>query len=450
MRKSWRFVAGPLVLAAAVVLVPRRASPADPVTHPEWARMMLRGLGLGEALEYADTPPRVFAVLSWRQGDWLDATQYIPFSDHGVELEWGAPSLLRASADPGEVSSPVTVARAGEYSLRARMAGEPSAPAAVEVVPLDGGEARTSTLVPALTRGWIEAPRPLRLHPGAYRATLALPRGTVFELLQLAPRCVAPIEPLGGWVKEDVLDAEDLAVTLIRAVDRERELPAADAPLEAEGDEFLVEDGRRGPTAQLEGGTRGARATVSVEVPEDGLYSLSAFGLRTAGQRWAVDGCRTAVTCPLPSRIPTWSVVMTLPLSAGRHRFTVDLGPGDSVDQVRLERRKDTGADYVATLQGMGFDPGEGPVSPEKADEAIEWLGKRHRIELSETCFELGADPVVELVALPPAGPGDPGGPPPTGGPGGPPPTGDPGEPPPTVPCQPPSSPVVPDPCTGP
>jgi hypothetical protein len=394
--------------------------------------MMLSGLGLEEALDFADTPARLFTVLSWRQSESLDATQYIPRSDHGVVLERGAPALLRASGEVGEVSFPVAVARAGEYRLRVRMAGEPDAPATIDVVPLGGGEARTSTVAPVPAREWIEAPRPLRLHPGAYRATFALPRGSVLERLELAPRCVAPIEPLGGWQADDALDAFDLAVTLVRAVDRERELPPADTPIEAAGSDFEGEDGRRPLTARLEGGTGGARATVLVEVPEEGLYSLSAFGVRTTGQRWAADDCRTAVTCPLPSRLPTWSPVMTVRLSAGRHRFTVDLGPGDSVDRVRLERRKDTGPDYVDALRRMGFDAGEGPVSLEKAEEAREWLEGRHRIELGQTCFELDAGPELERLALQPPAWEDPI-----------------AEPPATAPCQPPSSPVVPDPCAG-
>jgi hypothetical protein len=392
--------------------------------------MMLRGLGLGDALAYADPPPRAFAMLSWRQSEWLHATEFIAGSEHGVALEPGSPALLRASAALGEASFPVTVARPGEYRLRVRMSGEASAPATVNVVPMQGGSARSCTLVPVPTREWVEAPKPLRLHPGAYRATVALPKGTVFELMELAPRCIAPIEPLGGWVTEDVLDAEDLAVTLLRAVDRERELPPADAPIEAAGSEFEAEGGRK-PSARLEGGTAGARATVSLEVPADGLYSLSAFGVRTAGQRWSADDCRTAVTCPLPSHLPSWWVVMTVALSAGPHRFTVDLGAGDFVGRVRLERRKDAGPDYVDTLRRLGFDPGEGPVSRAKADDALSWLGKRHRIELNETCFE-PERPALERVALsgaevqwqqPVA------------------------EPPATVPCQPPSSPVVPDPC---
>jgi len=438
VRSSWRQLAGPVVLAAAMALAPQRGdSKADPVTHPEWANMMLRGLGLEDSLAYADTPARAFAILSWRQSEWLDATEIIVGSDHGVTVEPGSPVLLRARADVGEASFPVTVARPGEYRLRVRMAGEPTAPASVDLVPADGGRARSCTLVPVPAREWVEAQKPLRLHPGFYRATLALPRGTLFELLELSPRCVAPIEPLHGWAKDDVLDAEDLAVTLIRAVDRERELPPADAPIEAEGSEFEPEGQRRPPSARLQGGTAGARATVSLEVPVDGLYSLSAFGLRTSGQRWAADDCRTAVTCPLPSRLPTWSAVMTVFLSAGRHRFTVDLGPGDFIDRIRLERRKAGGAEYADTLRRLGFDPGEGAVTHARADEALSWLRKRHRIELGETCFEPEGR-AIERVALSPPGweqpvaelrstPA----------------------PPPTLPCQPPSSPDVPDPCAG-
>jgi hypothetical protein len=433
MRLSRHFKAALAALTVTAALVPHRGDTGpDPVTHAEWAFMMLRGLELEEALEFVDTAPRAFAVLSWRESDWLDATQYIKHSDHGVELEPGAPALLHARRDVGEVSLPVIVARAGEYQLRVRMAGEPESPATVDVVALRGGQARSLTLAPVPSRGWIEAPRPLRLHPGAHRATFALPRGTVFERLELAPRCIAPVEPLGGWQLDYVLDAEDLAVTLVRAVDRERELPPADAPIEASGSELAGEGDHRPLGARLEGGTRGTQATVTLEVPKGGLYALSAFGVRTLGQRWAADGCRTAVSCPVPSRLPSWWVVMTAPLSAGRHRFTVDIGPGDSVDRIRLERRKEDGPDYVDALRRMGFDPGEGAVSREKAEEALSWLRKRHRIELSQICYEPGG-PARERVALAP------------------PPWSDPmSEPPATPPCQPPSSPVLPDPCVGP
>lgn len=433
VRDPWRFKAALAALTVAVAIVPQRGDPGpEPVTHDAWAFMLLRGLDLDDALEFVDTAPRAFAALSWRQSAWLDATQHIPRSGHGVELVPGSPALLEAREDVGEVSFPVTVARAGEYQLRVRMAGEPEPPASVDVVALRGGDARSVTLAPGPTRSWIEAAKPLRLRPGSYRATFALPRGTELERLELAPRCVAPIEPLGGWQLDTLLDAEDLAVSLVRAVDREKELPPADAAIEASGAGLTggAEEATLG--ARLDGGTRGTRATVTLDVPKGGLYALSAFGVRTLGQRWAADGCRTAVSCPVPSKLPTWWVVMTAPLSAGQHRFTVDLGPGDSVERVRLERRKEDGPDYVDALRRMGFDPGEGVVTRQKAEEALSWLRKRHRIELSQVCYE-PEGPVRPQLALAPPRWSEPF-----------------GEPPATPPCQPPSSPVLPDPCAGP
>jgi hypothetical protein len=433
MRLSRRLPPLLALLTAALALVPQQGDPGpDPVSHPEWARMMLHGLDLDEALDFVGSAARAFAALSWRQSAWLDATQHLPQSAHGVVLERGTPVLLRAGPDTGEVSFPVTVARPGEYRVRVRMAGEPSRPATVEVAPLKGGRGRSVILAAPAVPEWIEAPNPIRLHPGAYRATFALPRGAALETLELVPQCIAPIEPLGGWQRNHVLDAEDLAVTLLKAADRERELPPADVPIETAAGETRGEADRPA-SARLTGGTGGGRTVFEIEVPVDGLYALSAFGVRAAGQRWAADDCRTAVTCPVPSRLPSWSPVMTAPFSAGRHRLTVDIGRGDSVDRVRLERLKGAGPDYVDAVRRMGFDPGEGPVSRPKAEEALAWLRKRHRIELSEICYEPGAGPVVERLVLQA------------------PPSGEPlAEPPATPPCQPPASPVVPDPCAVP
>src|SRR5262249_58773135 len=98
-----RLLTGAVILAVAAILVPQHGdSMPDPVTHPEWARMMLRGLGLGDALAYADPPPRAFAILSWRQSEWLHAPDFIAGSEHGVALEPGSPALLRAFAALGE------------------------------------------------------------------------------------------------------------------------------------------------------------------------------------------------------------------------------------------------------------------------------------------------------------------------------------------------------------
>ena len=65
------------------------------------------------------------------------------------------------------------------------------------------------------------------LDPGAYAAQFLLPPGATLSQVELAPPCVNPIEPAGGWQAEAVTTAEDLAVTALKAIDVESELPPA-------------------------------------------------------------------------------------------------------------------------------------------------------------------------------------------------------------------------------
>ena len=100
-----------------------------------------------------------------------------------------------------------------------------------------------------------------------------------------------------------------------------------------------------GVRAGLEGtrsapGSKGLRAIVSVDIPEPGLYTVSAFPCRGAGQRWAADGCRKEVVCP-SSKGAGWRSIMTQPFSAGRHTFAVTLRDGAALERLRLERKKD-------------------------------------------------------------------------------------------------------------
>ncbi len=48
------------------------------------------------------------------------------------------------------------------------------------------------------TMGWVDAGS-LHLDPGAYEATVLLPEGSQLEFVELAPPCLHPIEPRGGW-----------------------------------------------------------------------------------------------------------------------------------------------------------------------------------------------------------------------------------------------------------
>src|SRR4029079_905434 len=87
---------------------------------------------------------------------------------------------------------------------------------------------------------WIDAGA-THLDPGAYTASILLPRGTTLEHVEVAPPCVMPIEPPGGWKAPAVLLSEHAAVTMVQAVDKQSELPPSDAPLELEASQFHVE-----------------------------------------------------------------------------------------------------------------------------------------------------------------------------------------------------------------
>ena len=51
-------------------------------------------------------------------------------------------------------------------------------------------------------------------------------------------------------------------------------------------------------TSAVEGGTAGLRAIVLVDLPDAGLYTISAFGLAGGGLTWTADGCLKSVLCP--------------------------------------------------------------------------------------------------------------------------------------------------------
>jgi hypothetical protein len=346
------------------------------------------------------------------------------------------------------------VARGGDYRIRLRLEGQPAAPALVELRRAGDAEARESFSVrPPELPGWVEA-GVARLDSGAWTASVSLPLGARLEYVEVAPPCVNAIEPLDGWRATDVTDDEDLAVTLLKAADAEQDLPPAQSPIEVPARRFQRNDAGQLSQAALtedafaiKAGARGLRAAVAVEVPEGGLYAVAVFGLEGQGQRWLADGCRNAVVCgaaATDSR-PGWHVVLTGDLTAGQHVFTVTLGPGASIERLRLERKRAGGADYVAALRRLGFEAGPaGPVTRARAREAVEWLRQRRLERLGQECGDWDLSPTVEYAqqaGQEPTPGGEPGigagAPPPPRGGNAPPPLS-----PPVVPPQQPASPV--------
>ncbi len=379
---------GLLMAAAAAVVVPIYGDwRASAVTHPDWARMLMRALELEGGLPEEPTPPQLFSALSWKGSLVFAADNYLTATGVAVQA-----ATVVATAD-AEIVYPLTVVTGGDYRVRARMAGSPDRPAAVEFIPAGrSAPAGVVSLAPSSTMGWVDGGA-LHLDRGAYSALVRLPAGASLEMIEVAPPCVSPVEPLRGWQEDAVTDSVDLAVTVIKAIDRESELPAAEAPLEFSDESMAVQS--PGPRS----------AVFFVDLPTAGLYTISAYGTAGNGQGWMADACRKAIVCPPPAPAPgppEWRVLMTAPFSAGRHSFTVALLQEASVQRLRAERKKTAGADYVAAVRRLGLDVGDGPVSRARADEAEAFVKRGALAFLSGRCGDIVL-PEGGVVGLQPA-----------------------------------------------
>jgi hypothetical protein len=433
-------------------------TPGDAVTHPEWARMILRGLDLldDDAGGINRTASLAFATLSGRDSRSWSADRYIRGQRIEVVVQDDT-RLVRPTEGIGEAVYGMAVARAGDYRLRLQVAGP--GPAEAEIANLGEDEVLRSFVVPARpVMGWIDAGT-VHLDLGAYDASVLLPPGATLEHLELAPPCLHPIEPAGGWQPTSIATTEDVAVTLLQTLDLEHELPPAAAPLEYRGTDLKLEDGAAPPDTStspaeqgtFRGGPRGAQVVLLAEIPEDGLYTLSVLGESTGGQRWMADGCRKCVVCPSTNPNSQWRVVLSGRFSKGPHVFEASLGPNTVIERIRFEQKKDDPADYVGVVERLGLELGpEGPITRDKAEEARRWLERQKTRMLDELCGDILA-PGTLIAQLTGGGPGGGGGGegggeggggpargPEGGGGGG-------GVPPPVIPPLPPGSPTLPD-----
>lgn len=385
--------AGVTVLAAAA-LVPLYGDPrVSRVSHTEWARMLLEGLDLADALPRSTPASMVFGVLSWKANLMQDAGRYVRAD--GVETVGEPRRQVRAVADPGETGYALAVARAGDYRIRVKLAGATDAVATVGLERA-GDTAKShefSVRAPAAAE-WVDA-GVAHLAAGSWTASVSMPAGTLLDAIEIAPPCLNPIEPLDGWRAPQVTDDVDLAVTVLKALDLESELPPGDVPIDIPARDFHAADTQVLDAAQaldgytLVAGARGMRVEVSVDVPERGLYTLSFFGRRGDGQRWLADGCHKVIVCSADERdtVPAWHALATLSVTSGRHIFTLALGPGATLERLRLLRLKESGEDYVSTLRRLGGDPGpQGPITRATAEEAIDFLRRQRRERPTPDC----------------------------------------------------------------
>ena len=452
---------------AAVALVPLYGDPRQsPVTHAEWARMVMRGLELDAALQPSRLASDVFATLSWRTSLAYPADAYQRVQGMAVH-ERGGDRLL-AVTDPigGEASYHLAVVRSGDYRVRLRLAGTTAEPGWAEIVRFGETDPVETMRIPIpAERGWVDAGG-VYLDPGTYHAGVLLPEGCELELVELAPPCVNPIEPIGGWRSSALAHVYDVAVTTLQALDMEYELAPADEPLEIGAERFAVVAGVEIALAGmlqetiegrfLRASQGGMEAIVAFEIPRAGLYSVFAYGDAAGGQSWIADGCQKATVCPSEGSARWWPVLSNR-FEPGRHSLAVRMHAGSVVQRVRVVRKKDSPEDYLGALRRLGLDLDQepGPISRARAADAMDFIEAKRREALGELCGEVGPVEAVSsgLLAGAPGGSFQgPGLPPPFSGtppiPGGnpaTPPTGGDGFPPGGPPgTQPPASPTIP------
>lgn len=407
-RPAWRRARtlGLAALACGAFLVPLHGDPrATPVTHPLWARLLLRALDLEPAVRASAQASQVFAALAWRDSLVYPADRFARASE-AIVSSGPDGAVVSAGRSPAEVTYALAVVQPGRYQLRARLAGSPELAATAELVPLEGGVALDAFALPLPgASAWVSG-GPLRLVPGAYGARFLLPPGGSLAQVEIAPPCLHPIEPPAGWQPDAPTTRDDLAVTALQALDREDELAPAAVPIELDAAAFQVEPPAATvvsaglPALALVAGPGGLRGTASIDLPEAGLYVVSALGAPGAGQRWLFDSCRSAAVCAAGS-VPGWHVLASQVFAAGRHTLEVTLGDGASLQALRLELKKSRPADYLAALERLGLRAGpEGPVSRATALDAARFVHEQRRAALVPECLApLAVEPGTTLVA---------------------------------------------------
>ena len=200
--------------AAAAALVPLFGDPrVTPVTHPIWARMLLRGLEMNEAVRASTEASQVFSALSWRDSLTFPADRYTRGDGVTVQERAGVRTVA-VREGTGQVDYPLTVVRAGDYQMRVRLAGKPDRPATAEIVATGSAAAvRTFKFASPASVAWVRG-GPAHLDPGTYTASLLLPEGSTLEYVEVAPPCLNPIEPIGGWKPAAPTTVDDVAVTV--------------------------------------------------------------------------------------------------------------------------------------------------------------------------------------------------------------------------------------------
>lgn len=218
------------------------------------------------------------------------------------------------------------------------------------------------------------------LAAGAQTLEVNLPPSGSIDYFEFSAPPLPAIAPLGGWEPSKNLSIDDLAVTLIQALQLESMLPTTSETLVfAAGKEPALQGMSTNQThlGQPEQGTwiRAGASAAAIEwhfpIKQGAVYACS---LRAVADRDLTgridmrDNWSTTFPPYLESKnIGTWY------LAPGDHTLWVQLPPRGGVDTLTLTRKQSTGADFrlLAGLPINGTTP-----SPEQANRVLTLLSR--------------------------------------------------------------------------
>jgi len=358
------------------------------VTQAEWVVYMVQALDLDWSLPKNARTKDYVERLHWTGSIEFEASSALAGTSL-IRESSGTESYLRAAGVPGEALYRVGTLQAGDYGLRLSLAG---GSAMVRM-----GESVFDVAQPSDAFKWVDI-NPVSLDPGSHQLTVVAADGAKIRSLALTPPCLRAVEPAAGWQMLSPLRFGDMAASIAKALGLEHKLSETGPAIIIKGEAFVTDlslpvgDGESGEAPEpfwLSSHDSIVTASARFQVSEPGLYSVEARYLSPENPvRWNVDRCMRVVTCPRSSGRSDSTAVTALELSAGEHDIEVTLPPDAGLDQVIIQRRDNSDAEYVKVVEDAGIPLGT-PTAGVKRREAVQ-AGLRLRdaakARLASTC----------------------------------------------------------------
>lgn len=337
------------------------------VTQAEWAVYMAQGLGLDWNLPPNAKSNHYLARLDWTNSIQFQASQMLEGSTATLREDG---SVVNEGEAPSEALYEVSTLRAGDYGFRVKLGGGGAV--------LKVSDRAFELFQPGESPRWVDLDS-VPLDPGEHPMSLMLIDGARAESLGVTPPCMTPVEPSGGWTPLEPLTFHQMAVTLAKALDLERDLPELGEPVTLRGEDFrktlvypyddeIVDVSADNDPYWLSSGGSIVTAVVSFDVPETAVYSVETRYLSARPIRWAMDSCLRVVTCPVTASQIGRRRSLAVELEAGEHVLEVTLPPGAKLDRVEVQRRDGSPEEYLRVAADQGFKLGRAEDTVRRRD----------------------------------------------------------------------------------